>query len=348
MTSHKEHKGYKAHKGSLSTLRGVCVSPLMFFVAFVSFVLIFVASSSALAAERYAVVVTGASGGDNYATKYDSWRTTFVNLLRGFNYPDDHIVVLAEREEGTVRKATRENVRAALTDLRRRTEKDDVVVLLLIGHGTSGDSEEAKFNLVGPDLSADEWAALVRPIPGRVVFIDTTAGSFPFLKKIAGKNRVVITATDNAAQQFETVFPEFLVKAFGEEGADQDKNGKVSVWEAFQYASAHVRDWFTDRGQLATERPLLDDTGTGIGREFDTPGPDGTVALVTYLAPEAPPANTGNSELDALLRHRAELQMRLEQLKARKPNMTSDDYDAELERILLELARIDRQVRNKS
>ena len=32
---------------------------------------------------------------------------------------------------------------------------------------------------------------------------------------IAGKNRVVITATDNAAQQFETVFPEFLVKAFG-------------------------------------------------------------------------------------------------------------------------------------
>jgi len=334
VTSRKEHKGYKAHDG--------------FLVSFVFLVSIFLAGTSAVAAERYALVVTGASGGETYAAKYDSWRNTFVDLLRGFHYPDDHIVVLAEREDATARKATRENVRAALTDLRRRSEKDDVVVVLLIGHGTSGDSEEAKFNLVGPDLSADEWAALVRPVAARVVFIDTTAGSFPFLKKISGKNRVVVTATDNAAQQFETVFPEFLVKAFGEEGADQDKNGKVSVWEAFQYASAHVRDWFTERGQLATERPLLDDTGTGIGREFDTPGPDGMVALVTYLEPEAPPANTGNSELDALLRRRAELQMRLEQLKARKPNMMPDDYDAELERILLELARIDRQVRNKS
>jgi hypothetical protein len=318
------------------------------FVSFVTFVSLGLSASGAIAADRFAVVVTGASGGDNYAVKYDSWRNTFVDLLRGFNYPDDHVVVLAEHEQGTVRKATRDNVRAALTDLRRRTEKEDLVVLLLIGHGTSGDGEEAKFNLVGPDLSADEWAALIRPIPARVVFIDTTAGSFPFLKKIAGKNRIVITATDNAAQQFETVFPEFLVKAFGEEGADQDKNGKVSVWEAFQYASAHVRDWFTERGQLATERPLLDDSGAGIGREFDTPGPDGPVALVTYLEPDAPIANTGNSELDALLRRRAELQMRLEALKARKGSLPPDDYDAELEKILLELARIDRQVRTKS
>jgi hypothetical protein len=328
--------------GFSRTMRFVC------FVSCVSLVLILVAAPGALAGERYALVVTGASGGDNYAVKYDSWRNTFVDLLHRFNYPDDHIIVLAEQEEGLARKATRDNVRAALTDLRRKSEKDDVVLVLLIGHGTSGDGDEAKFNLVGPDLSADEWAALVRPIPARVVFIDTTAGSFPFLKKISGKNRIVITATDNPAQQFETVFPEFLVKAFGEEGADQDKNGKVSVWEAFQYASAHVRDWFADRGQLATERPLLDDTGVGIGREFDTPGPDGPVALVTYLEPEAPPANTGNSELDALLRRRAELQMRLEALKARKANMTPDDYDTELERILLELARIDRQVRNKS
>jgi hypothetical protein len=304
--------------------------------------------SSAAAAERYAVVVSGASGGDNYALKYAGWRASFLETLHGFNYPDDHIVVLAEDEEGTTRKATRENVRAALTDLRKRSAKDDVVVVLLIGHGTSGDGDEAKFNLVGPDLSAEEWAALIRPIPARVVFINTTSGSFPFLKKIAGRNRVVITATDNAAQQFETVFPEFLVKAFAEEGADQDKNGKVSVWEAFQYASAHVRDWFTERGQLATERPLLDDTGAGIGREADTPGPDGPLAQTTYLEPDIPLANTGDAQLDALLRRRAELQNELDQLKARKANMSPDDYEAELERLLLELARIDRQVRNKS
>ena len=40
-------------------------------------------------------------------------------------------------------------------------------------------------------------------------------------------------------------------------------------------------------GQLATERPLLDDTGDGVGREAGAPGPDGAVAQVTYLQPEA-------------------------------------------------------------
>jgi hypothetical protein len=305
--------------------------------------------SSAAAAERYALIVTGASGGDNYAVKYNDWRSSFAKVLREqYDYPADHITVLAEQESDGVGRATRDSVRAALGELRSSTTKDDVVVVLLIGHGTTGDGEEAKFNLVGPDLSAEEWAALVRPVPAHVVFINTSSGSFPFLKKLAGRNRIVLTATDNAAQQFETVFPEYFVKAFEENGGDFDKNGKVSIWEAFTYASAHVRDWFEERGQLATERALLDDTGAGIGREAGTPGTDGTVAQVTYLEPDAPIAQTGNSEVDAALRRRAELNTQLEQLKARKPNLDPDDYEAELEKILLEIARIDRTLRTKS
>ena len=89
---------------------------------------------------------------------------------------------------------------------------------LLIGHGTSVNGEDAKFNLVGPDLSASEWAALLKPIPGRLVFVDTTGASFPFLQKLAGRGRVILTATDSAAQQFETVFPEFFIKAFERSG----------------------------------------------------------------------------------------------------------------------------------
>lgn len=323
----------------------VCVSCFRVFVAIAG---VGSCAATGWSAERYALIVTGASGGDEYAQKYDGWRTSFVETLQQkFNYPADHVTVLAEEEKDGARKATRENVRAALADLRARAAKDDVVVVLLIGHGTTGDGEEAKFNLVGPDLSADEWAALVKPIQSRVVFIDTTSGSFPFLKKVAGRGRIVVTATDAAAQQFETVFPEFIVKAFDDDSADFDKNGKVSIWEAFAYASAGVRNWFEERGQLATERPLLDDTGTGSGREADAPGTDGPLAQVTYLEPETLIA-TGNRELDALLRRRAELTVQLEQLKARKPNMLPDDYDTELEKVLLELARIDRQVRTKS
>ncbi|MQA30107.1 MAG: hypothetical protein GEU82_09750 [Luteitalea sp.] len=302
------------------------------------------------AAERYALIVTGASGGPEYAEKYDAWRAQFVNiLLESFDYPADHIRVLAEDDSGGGGKATRENVRQALADLRRVVAKDDVVLLLLIGHGSGGEVDEAKFNLVGPDIGADEWETLVRPLAGRVVFVNTASGSFPFLKAIALRGRVVLTANDSAAQQFETVFPEFFVKAFTDHAADLDKNGRVSIWEAFTFTSDGVRGWYESRGQLSTERPLLDDTGSGVGREAGTTeGLDGPVAQVTYLQPDAPIADTGDSELTGLLRRRAELQSQLEELKARKPNMLPDDYDAALEELLVELARVDRRIRSRS
>jgi hypothetical protein len=316
---------------------------------FVTMTFVLLGAGSGWAAERYAVIVTGASGGSEYAAKYDGWRASVVNTLKErFGYPDDHILVLAEEESSGVRKATREHVRQVLTEVRRRAVKDDVVLVLLIGHGSGGEADQAKFNLVGPDMSAEEWAELIRPIAGRVVFINTSSGSFPFLKTIAGRGRVVLTATDSAAQQFETVFPEFFVKALADEEADFDKNGRVSIWEAFAFASASVREWFEARGQLATERPLLDDTGVGIGREAGTEGPDGTIAQVTYLQPDAPIAETGDSQLTGLLRRRADVYSQVEQLRARKPNMLPDDYETELEKLLLELARIDRQIRSRS
>jgi hypothetical protein len=306
-------------------------------------------ASTTSAGERYAVIVTGAAGGEVYANKYDTWRASFVSVLREkFGYQQDHVLVLAETESDGVRKATRENVQRVLGDLRRRLTRDDQTLLLLIGHGTSLDGEDAKFNLVGPDLSASEWADLIRPLAGRVVFVNTTSASFPFLRKLAGRGRVILTATDSAAQQFETIFPEFFIAAFSDAAADVDKNGRVSVWEAFSYASAGVQNAFQQKGQLPTERPLLDDTGTGIGREAQTPGADGAVAKVTYLEPDAAVAMPTDAALAGLVRRRAELEAQVEELRARKDSMPPDQYDAELERIVLELARVSAQIRTKS
>ena len=303
----------------------------------------------ASAGERYALVVTGATGGQQYAQQYDAWRKSFVTILRDtWNYPDDHVFVLAETEGDGVAQATRDNVRRALSEIRAKAAKDDVVFVLLIGHGTGVDSDEAKFNLVGPDLSAAEWADLLRPIAGRLVFVDTASGSFPFLESLSGRGRIVITANDSAAQQFETVFPGFFVKAFDDDGADLDKSGKVSIWEAFAYASDGVRRWFEGKGQLATERALLDDNGDQLGREADAAGPDSLLAQVTYVQPDRPIAETGDRELTAMLRRRAALETELEALRARKPTMMPDEYEASLERILLEIAQIDRRVRAKS
>jgi len=313
------------------------------------FVLALLAASNAVAGERYALVITGASGGAAYAQKYLTWRVALTTTLREtFHYASDHIITLAETESEGVQKATREHVQRALTDLRKRMTKDDQLLVLLVGHGTSLDGDEAKFNLVGPDMSATEWAALIKPIPGRIVFVNTTAASFPFLRKLAERGHVVLTSTDSAAQQFETVFAEFFVKAFSDPAADVDKNRRVSIWEAFSYASAAVRQWFEQKGQLPTERPLLDDTGAGIGREAQNPGTDGALARITYLEPEPPLALPADTAQAALVRRRAELDAQLEELKARKESTPPDQYEAELEKLLVEIARVGAQLRSKS
>jgi hypothetical protein len=306
--------------------------------------------SLAPAGERYALVITGANGGDVYAQKYTKWRTSFVETLRGkFHYDPQRLIVLADVTPGDdVRPSTRENVRAALADVRKRMTKDDQLLVLLVGHGTSLDGEEAKFNLVGPDMSASEWSELLRTIPGRLVFVNTTGASYPFLRKLARKGHVVLTATDTAAQQFETVFPEFFVKAFDDPAADLDRNNRVSMWEAFTYASAGVRQWFEQKGQLPTERPLLDDTGAGVGREALNPGTDGAIARVTYLEPDVALNLPADTQLAGLMRRRAELETLLEELKARKESTPPDQYDADLEKILVEIARLSVQIRAKS
>ena len=104
----------------------------------------------------------------------------------------------------------------------------------------------------------------------------------------------------------------------------------MSIWEAFSYASAAVRQWYDQHGQLPTERPLLDDNGDGAGREAQNPGSDGTVARAVYLAPET--AGTGDS---ALVKRREELQRQLDDLRVRKASSANPgQFDAEIEKIL--------------
>lgn len=305
------------------------------------------APAQAESVERYALVVTGAAGGSEYATKYQTWRTRLTRVLReSFEYPENHVKLLGE-DLDPGRRPTRENVRAALADLRKRTAPGDLTLIVLIGHGTS-EGGEGKFNLVGPDMTAEEWGGLVKPIPGRVAFVNASSGSFPFIPAMAGPDRVVLTANDSSEQQFETVFPEFFIKAFESGTGDTDKNGKVSLLEAFTYASAKVKEWFEERGRLATERALLDDTGTGAGRDAETAGRDGQLAQVTYLQPEVPPSLAGDAVLAGLMRQRAEIENRLDLLRANKGSMPAERYEAELERLLLELARVDRELRSKT
>jgi hypothetical protein len=219
-----------------------------------------------------------------------------------------------------------------------------VLFVLLIGHGTF-DGADAKFNLVGRDLESAEWAALLRGIPAQLVIVNTTAASFPFLERLAGPRRVVITSTDSAAQRYDTVFPEYFIRALADESADLDKNGRISIWEAFSSASAGVRRHFQQRGQLSTERALLDDNGDGLGNEADKPAEDGSQASRVYLDESRPGAAPTDDVLLKMLQRRTTLEGEVEDLKIRRTFMPPAEYEVEFERLMIELAKVSRDIR---
>jgi len=303
-------------------------------------------AAPAIAGERYAIVISGASGGEKYAAQQKAWRSQLATFLTtGFSFSDANVTILDEESAGSSR-STAENVRRLFADLRRRVTANDTLLLVLLGHGTF-DGTDAKFNLVGPDLSAGDWKDMLGNLAGRVVVINTTESSFPFLEQLSMRGRVVITATDSAQQRFTTVFPEYFVRALADSASDLDKNGRVSIWEAFSVASASVTQYYEQKGQLSTERPLLDDDGDGIGHEAGSPADEGDLARTVYLDAE-PGSATVDVATATLERRRIALEKQLDDLKTRKPSMSDADYQAELEKILTALAKISQQIRNGS
>lgn len=304
-------------------------------------------SSAASAQQRFALIVSGATGGEEYAAQYTAWTDGLSRTLTGrLGFEPGHVTVLTESEM-PAEAATAQNVRKAITAIREAMRREDLLFVLLIGHGTF-DGVDAKFNLVGPDLEASEWAALLGPLPGRVVVVNSTAGSFPFIEPLSGPRRTVITATDSVAQRFDTVFPEYFVKAFEDDAADLDKNGRISIWEAFTFATSGVRRHYQQQGQLSTERALLDDNGDGVGTSATEQGGDGAQASRMYLDPDVPGAAPTDEELLKLLQRKALLEGELEELKIRKAFLPAEEYAKEFERIITEYARVAHDVRRRA
>ena len=302
---------------------------------------------TALAETRWAVIVSGASGGEKYAEQMKTWRADLQSaLVDRYGFKAEHVRVLVDETVKTGEAANAANVRKLFGEIKARGAKDDFVLVVLLGHGTY-DGDVAKFNLVGPDLTEKDWTDLLSGISGRLALINTTEASFPFLASLTAKGRIVITATDSAAQKYATVFPEYFIKSMKEASSDLDKNGRTSIFEVFAAASAAVKQHYEQRGQLATERALIDDNGDGKGREASAEGPDGGFARIAYLDAENP-AEAANPELAALVRRRRTLEAEAEELKLKKGDMPEAEWNAQFEKLMLDLAMVSAEIRKKS
>lgn len=297
---------------------------------------------------RYVVIVQGASGDPQYATMHRAWVDTLSTVLRDrLKIDPANIFLLTEQPKNERElKGTAESVRTVLARLAKETKADDLVFVMLIGHG-SGDAAAAKFNLVGPDLASEEWGALLKPIAARIAFVDSTSSSFPFVAALSGPNRVVITATGSYAQRYHTVFPDAFIQALMAPESDADKNGRISLLEAFTQASRIVALHYEQSGHMSTETPTIEDTGDGKGRSAVATGDDGAVAALTYLDVVAAPT-AADPEVRALLVRQQTLTEQIDELRRRRATISAADFDREFEKLIIDLALVSRDVRKRT
>jgi hypothetical protein len=243
-------------------------------------------------------------------------------------------------------RSSREGVEQAFAAVAERSRAGDLVLVVLIGHG-SHRSGEARFNLPGPDMTPADFGRLLDRLPGRrVALVNTASASGGWVAELAAEGRVIATATRSGMERNQTTFGRFFVDALTGDGADTDKDGRVSLLEAFDYARREVARFYESEGRLQTEHALLDDDGDGEGSDEPEPGSgDGGLARLAFLAPatgagsaEAALEAGDDPELAALLAERAAIEARLERLKARRDATPAADYDAELEELLVDLA----------
>src|SRR5262249_30073357 len=124
-------------------------------------------------------------------------------------------------------RSTAEEVRKAFAAFKSSANAESLVFVMLIGHG-SFDAQQAKFNLVGPDLAAKDYAQLIAALPTkRVIFINGASSSGEFVKPLAGEGRIIITATRSGNEQNATMFAEYFIAGLADDAADADKNGRI-------------------------------------------------------------------------------------------------------------------------
>jgi hypothetical protein len=224
--------------------------------------------------------------------------------------------------------------------------------VVLIGHGTY-DGREAKFNLRGPDLTDLELSQWLAPYKRPVVIINCASASGPFINRLSGSTRVVVTATKSGFEMNFARFGEYLAETIADPHADLDKDGQVSLLEAFLTAGSRVDEYYRTHSQLATEHALLDDNGDKLGtppnwfhgvratqRAKDGAALDGTRAHQLHLIPSD---NERGIPVE-LRRKRDQLELSIAALRDQKQKLGEEEYYGRLDKLMVELARLYREI----
>lgn len=286
-------------------------------------------------AAGFYVTVAGHVGEPDYEQRFTSPAKDLDKLFKAAG-PDVHVYSLMGGD------ATRARLTRLLEQVAREATAEDDFVLTLIGHG-SFDGVEYKFNLVGPDMSAGEIAALCNRIAARrQLIVNATSASGGSIAAFQRAGRAVIASTKSGTEKNATVFVRYWVEALQDPSADVDKNESVSALEAFQYADRKTAEFYTAQKRLATEHAVFEDVGKGDAvRAPSAETAEGRMlsSLTLVRFGETQKAALDPAKRD-LLGKKEDLERRIDVLKYQKAAMAQNDYEQQLKALLIELARV--------
>jgi hypothetical protein len=205
----------------------------------------------------------------------------------------------------------------------------------------------------GADVTDTELANWLFKMKRQVIVINCASSSGPFINRLSGPNRVVVTATKSGFEMNFTRMGQYLAESIADTRADLDKDGQVSLLEAYLTAGSQVEEYYRARSQLSSEHALLDDNGDKLGtpaswfkgvratqRARDGAALDGIRAHQVHLIP----SDRERGMPAELRKRRDELESSIADLRDQKEKLKDDEYYARLEKLMVELARLYRKL----
>jgi hypothetical protein len=332
-------------------MRAMLVRLALFSCALVSCALVvgLGAATPAAAQQTWVVNVVGLGGAPEYTERFTDWaRRIETALVDRWAVDPERITTLGEDAalEGVDGESRRETIEATLARIGAEAGPADRVLLVLIGHGTFR-NDQAALNLPGRDPSASDWNAMLAPLGDRPVgIVNVASSSGPFVEALSAPGRVIVTATRSGRERNETQFGEFFAEALEGDAADLDKDGALSLLEAFVFARSETARYYAEEGLLATEHAQIDDDGDGEATDLPTADTtDGPLAATFRFGGRASGAAASDDPAVAALEaERAEIEARVVLLRQRRGEMGAEEYDAALEALLVELALKNREI----
>lgn len=169
-------------------------------------------------------------------------------------------------------QATREELEAEATELREVLKPEDTLWVIVMGHAHY-DGKHSYFNIPGPDINELDFGKMFAGLEAReqVFFITIPVSGF-YIKPLAAKGRVVISATEADLEVNETIFPLALAEVLAAPPAATDldliHDGNLNLFDLYIAVARNVAERYKGDEQLSTEHSLLDDNGDGRGSEL--------------------------------------------------------------------------------